>query len=114
MLTLDDAQKIAHSSVGRMANRSLVHHEDTLSDLGILSATDFQDLTNLIVVDLSSMSAKVEPEHLGALAASVTVGALVNTLRLSARKLCSNSVNPHEQPCCPYPRICGSCGSPVL
>jgi hypothetical protein len=114
MLTLEDAQKIVHGSIGKMANRSLVHHDDALSDLGIFSAIDFQDLTGSIVGNLSSMSAKVEPEYLSALAPSVTVGALVDTLRLSARKLCSNPVDPHEQPCCPYPRICATCKSPVL
>jgi hypothetical protein len=118
MITFEDARQVVHNSVGKMASRSRFDPDDTLSDLGIQSQTDLHYLIQTIVLDPDvgaiSLSAKVEPDHFSALALTTTVRTLVDALQLSARKLCSNSTSPHEQPCCPYPKICGDCGSPVL
>jgi|SRR5262249_40189612 len=118
MITFEDAQQIVHSSVDKATKRSSLLIEDTLVDLGIESQSDFQDLIQTIVDDpdagTKSLSAKVEPAHFGNLTHNVTVLTLINALQLSARKLCSNTTSAHEQPCCPYPKICAECGFKVL
>ena len=118
MITMEDAQRIVERSVGKITNRSLSGSGDTLSDLGIHSPTYFNDLVQTIVSDpdngAPSLWAKVESQHLVTLSTIVTIGALVDALHLSATKLCSNPTSPHPQPCCPYPKTCGTCGSAVL
>jgi hypothetical protein len=118
MITFEDAQRIAHGSVGKMTRRRSLQIEDTLADLGIQSRSDFQDLIQTIVNDREvgtmSLSAKVESEHFVNLTLNATVLTLVSALQISARKLCSNPVSPHEQPCCPYPKTCADCGFNVI
>jgi hypothetical protein len=118
MITFEDARRIVHGSVGKKTGRSSLQIEDTLLNLGIGSRTDLQDLIETIVHDpevgTSALFTEVESNQFVNLALSATVLALVNTLQLSARKLCSNPTSPHEQPCCPYPKECGECGYKVL
>jgi hypothetical protein len=118
MLTFADAHNIVQSSVRKLANRSALDTADTLASLGIDSESAFHVLIHTIAFDpdsgASSFAAKVDVADLAALSVRATIKSLVDTLQLSARKLCSNPVNPHEQPCCPYPQICGECGADVI
>jgi hypothetical protein len=118
MLTFGDAHEIVQKSVGKIANRSFFSTDDSLSSLGIDSEAAFHNLAHTIAFDPDSgavsFAARVAVEHLGAFSPNTTIRALVNTVQLSARKLCSNPVNPHEQPCCPYPQDCEVCGAKVI
>jgi len=118
MLTFDDARRIIEGSVGKIASRSSFSTDETLSSLGIDSEPAFHNLIHTIAFDpesgASSLTAKVDLQDLVTLSVAATIKTLVDTLQLSARKLCSNPVNPHEQPCCPYPQICADCGAKVI
>jgi hypothetical protein len=112
MLSFDDARDIVHGSVREVASETSFSADNTLSDLGI-SLPQFDNLISTIQSRTESKWSRIDSEKLG-LAAHITISALTIALQLSGRKLCSNDMTPHEQPCCPYPTTCGECGKPVL
>jgi hypothetical protein len=111
MLSFDDAREIVHGSVREVASEASFSADDTLSNLGI-SPSKFDDLITTIQKHTSSKWSRIDDEKLN-LTYNLTISALTIALQLSGRKLCSNASTPHEQPCCPYPTICGECGQPV-
>jgi hypothetical protein len=118
MLRFEDARSAVHRSVQKVSPATVAFSDDTpLSGVGVGTMPEIWALIHMIVSDedvgLPSVNAELGIVSFSLIDASATVGSLVKSFELSARKLCSNPVQGHPQPCCPYPSVCAQCNFPV-
>jgi hypothetical protein len=115
MITFEDAENIVRASVAKSRGPGFYRTDEALIHPEPESGTHLLGLIETMVSDphLSASAFRVDPGRLAALAGHVTIDSLVNELRLSTRKLCSNPTVGHPQPCCPYPKVCSTCGFAV-
>lgn len=115
MLTYDTAFEIVKQSIRSAGGHESAHEAQSLADIGFGGDKELKSLVLRIDEHVRGRQQKIDHAKLrGVLRTSFSVDDLTkHVMNLAAGKLCSNPVNPHQQICCPYPKICPQCDYPV-